>query len=247
MIEVRGLRKRFHARQAIRDVSFLARNGAITGLLGANGAGKSTTLRIISGSLRPDKGTVRIDELDVNRSHVNRASDYHARLGALLDHAGLYGRLTARENLIYYGELRGLSRTEARTRADEVLSCLGLASLTNRRAREFSLGERAKLALGRAILHSPNNLLLDEPTNGLDVPAVRVLRALLKNMRDAGCCIVFSSHVLDEVEQICDEVVMINNGAVVASGSLESVRGQTSGASLEEAFMQLTEAAGGKA
>ena len=242
MIEVRHLAKRFRDKQAVRDVSFVARDGAITGLLGANGAGKSTTLRMIAGLLRPDRGTVRVDGIDAQQT-----SNPHAHLGALLDHAGLYSRLTARENLVYYGELRGLSRRRAGARADEVLSCLGLQPLAGKTVAGFSVGERAKLALGRAILHSPKNLLLDEPTNGLDVPTARKLRLVLKNMRDAGCSIVFSSHVLDEVEQLCDEVVILAEGVVIAAGAPSSISSKISVVSLEEAFVQLTSALGGGA
>jgi sodium transport system ATP-binding protein len=241
MIEVRALEKRFEERQAVRNVSFVARDGLITGLLGANGAGKSTTLRMIAGLLKPDAGTARIDGFD------SQGDGHHARLGALLDHTGLYARLTARENLAYYGELRGLSRKQAQARADNVLSSLGLEPLARKRTGGFSLGERAKVALGRAILHSPKNLLLDEPTNGLDIATVRALRTLLRSMRDAGCCIVFSSHVLDEVEQLCDEVIILADGVVIAAGSPEHIRNQASGMSLEDAFVQLTEVSGGKA
>ncbi|MGA7411167.1 MAG: ABC transporter ATP-binding protein [Bryobacteraceae bacterium] len=172
MIDVQGLRKHFGATQAVNNVSFVARNGAITGLLGANGAGKTTTLRIISGLLKADDGTIRIDEINPQESHV-----HHRGLGSLLDHAGLYPRLTAVENLAYFGELHGLCPAEAKDRAAEVLGFLGLRSVASHRVAGFSLGQRTKVALARAIIHSPNNLLLDEPTNGLDVPTVRALRA----------------------------------------------------------------------
>jgi sodium transport system ATP-binding protein len=228
MIEVRGLKKQFGGLTAVRDVSFVAGNGSITGLLGANGAGKSTTLRIIAGLLAPDQGSVCMD-------------DPHSRLGALLDHTGLYPRLTAQENLAYFGELHGLSFSRARERAGQVLTSLGLESEAHRRVSGFSLGQRAKVALGRAIIHSPGNLLLDEPTNGLDVPTIRALRAVLRNMRDAGCCIVFSSHVLDELEQICDRLVILAHGSVVGCGSPAEIRHQMNAASLEDAFTQLTE------
>jgi sodium transport system ATP-binding protein len=235
MIQVTGLVKRFNATEALRNVSFLANDGVITGLLGANGAGKSTTLRIIAGLMRPDQGFVQIDQ---DGPHPRGAQP--ATLGALLDHAGLYQRLTALENLAYFGKLHGLSASRAKQRAIEVLNLLGMHSEARRVAR-FSLGQRAKIALGRAIMHAPRNLLLDEPTNGLDVPTIRALRVLLRNMRDAGCCIVFSSHVLDEVEQLCDQVVIMAEGTVAGCGSPSEIRRSMHAGSLEDAFVQLTE------
>jgi len=236
MIDVTGLKKRFGATQAVNNVSFVARNGSITGLLGANGAGKTTALRIISGLLSADEGTVRIDDSNPKQSHR-----HHRVLGTLLDHTGLYPRLTAIENLAYFGELHGFTPARAKERAAEVLDSLGLQSVADQQAAGFSLGQRTKVALGRAIIHSPNNLLLDEPTNGLDVPTVRALRALLRSMREAGRCIVFSSHVLEEVEALCDTVVILSNGVVVACGSPHEIRRHTSTVSLEDAFVKLTE------
>jgi sodium transport system ATP-binding protein len=233
MIEVSGLKKHFGATQAVNNVSFVASDGAITGLLGANGAGKTTTLRIISGLLKADAGTIRIGHAHPQASH--------STLGTLLDHTGLYPRLTALENVAYFGELHGLSAAHSKTRAAEVLGSLGLQSVANQRVAGFSLGQRTKVALARAIIHSPRNLLLDEPTNGLDVPTVRTLRALLRDMRDAGCCIVFSSHVLEEVEALCDTAVIISDGVVVATGSPREIRQSTNAASLEDAFVKLTE------
>ena len=233
MIDVQGLQKSFGGKTALRDVSFFAGNGSITGLLGANGAGKSTTLRIISGLLRPHRGTVRIDG---EFPHANRGR----KIGALLDHTGLYQRLTARENVAYFGELHGLTSAQIQARVVELITVLGLEAEVNQRVAGFSVGERAKVGLARAIVHSPGNVLLDEPTNGLDVPTVRVIRTLLRNMRDAGCCVVFSSHVLDEVEQVCDRIVVLSDGAVVASGSPDEIRRQTGCARLEDAFLQLT-------
>lgn len=157
MIQTRNLKKSFGAVQAVRDLSFSAPDGAITGLLGSNGAGKTTTLRMICGVLQPDNGWVRIDK----------------PVGALLDHIGLYPRLTARENLAYFGELRGIPPIQLAQRIEQVLSQLGMDAIADRRTAGFSQGERMKTALARAILHSPQNLLLDEPTNGLDVPSVR--------------------------------------------------------------------------
>ena len=225
MIQARNLQKSFGAVQAVRDLSFSAPDGAITGLLGSNGAGKTTTLRMICGVLQPDNGWVRIDK----------------PVGALLDHVGLYPRLTARENLAYFGELRGIPRAKLAERIEQVLSQLGMEAIADRRTAGFSQGERMKTALARAILHSPQNLLLDEPTNGLDVPSVRALRSLLRQMRDSGMCLVLSSHILEEVRIVCDHVVIVSVGRVVAEGSPEDLCRLTDSASLEDAFIKLTE------
>jgi sodium transport system ATP-binding protein len=225
MIEARNLQKNFGAVQAVRDLSFSAPDGAITGLLGSNGAGKTTTLRMICGVLQPDNGWVRIDKA----------------VGALLDHIGLYSRLTARENLAYFGELRGIPPTQLTPRIEQLLSQLGMEAIGDRRTAGFSQGERMKTALARAILHSPQNLLLDEPTNGLDVPSVRALRSLLRQMRDSGMCIVLSSHILEEVRILCDHVAIVSAGRVVAQGSPQDLCTETGSESFEDAFIKLTQ------
>jgi sodium transport system ATP-binding protein len=231
MIAVKHVQKRFGEVSAVRDVSFRAADGAITGLLGENGAGKSTTLRMIAGLLEPDHGSITIDGQTPARASV----------GALLDHAGLYGKLTARENLTYFGRLRGIPPAALDRRVNELLDLLDFRRLADRRTAGFSQGERMKTALGRALVHSPRNILLDEPSNGLDVPAVRSLRALLARLRDSGACILFSSHVLAEVRALCDRVVVIARGAVVAEGTPEELCSQTNATSLEDAFITLTE------
>ena len=234
MIKVHKLGKSFDDRMVVTDLSFEAPNGAITGLLGANGAGKSSTLRMICGVLQPESGSIVIDGAEEGALGRQR------RVGALLDHAGIYPRLTVRENLAYFGRLHGLSPAFIDERIDFVLSTLGLAAIGDRRTAGFSVGEQMKTALGRALLHSPQNLLLDEPTNGLDVPTVRSLRDCLRRLRDAGKCIVFSSHVLEEVRALCDKVVIIAGGELVAQGSPLELCAQTETASLEEAFIKLT-------
>ena len=236
MIEVQNLEKRFDDVQAVRNLSFTAPDGAITGLLGANGAGKSTTLRMICGVLKPDAGSVCIDNVPSN----NDGLGLQRRVGALLDHTGLYPRLTAREHLVYFGRLNGISRTCLSERTDQVLSLLGLELVADRRTAGFSQGERMKIAIGRALIHSPRNLLLDEPTNGLDIPTVRALRDLLVKMRDSGMCIILSSHVLNEIRALCNEVVIISKGSLAAHGCPEDLCRQSGSASLEDAFVTLT-------
>ena len=235
MIEARGLSKSFGKVQAVREVSFTARDGRITGLLGPNGAGKSTTLRMLCTVLHPDSGEALIDGHVVEREPVAAR-----RLIGVLSHAsGLYPHLTGAENIAYFGELHGLSRVESRRRADELVALLELADCAGRRAKGFSQGQRLKTALARALVHAPRNLVLDEPTNGLDVMAVRGLRSLLDKLRDAGQCILFSSHVMQEVAMLCDDVVVIAHGTVVAQGTPDGLRERAGEPGLEDAFVKL--------
>ena len=236
MIETRNLKKSFGPVQAVRDLSFSALDGSITGLLGSNGAGKTTTLRMICGVLQPDGGSVRVD--DITPSADPRA--LQSRVGALLDHMGIYPRLTTRENLAYFGELRGIPPDQLAQRVGQVLAQLGLESIADRRTAGFSQGERMKTALARAILHAPQNVLLDEPANGLDVPTFRSLRLLLREMRDAGRCIVLSSHILEEIRILCDNVAIVSGGRIVAQGSPGDLCRQTGSATLEDAYVKLT-------
>jgi sodium transport system ATP-binding protein len=224
MIEIRNLHKRYGDRVALKDVCFRAQDGEITGLLGANGAGKTTTLRIIAGLLTPDRGSVSID--------VGLDS-----LGALLDHTGLYSRLTTRENIAYFGRLRGLAGLDRHV--DHVMKRVGIGDLADRRVGGFSTGQRLKVALARALVHNPRNVLLDEPTNGLDISAVRSLRSLLREMRAGGRCILFSSHVLQEIQALCDHIVVMARGTVVAEGSPEALCRDCGCGSLEEAYLRL--------
>lgn len=241
MIEATQLYKHFGAVTAVRDVSLRAADGRITGLVGPNGAGKSTTLRMLYTVLRPDAGDALIDGHSVVRTPLEAAR----RLGVLAHGAGIYPNLTARENILYFGALHGLARAAARARAAELIGLLEMEEFADRRAKGFSQGERVKTALARALVHRPRNLVLDEPTNGLDVMAVRALRRLLGSLRDAGHCVLFSSHVMQEVSALCDEVVVIAHGTVLASGTPAAICTRTGTAGLEEAFVQLIAGAGG--
>ena len=235
MIEVQRLEKHFGAVTAVREVSLRALDGRITGLLGPNGAGKSTTLRMLYTVLAPDRGDALIDGCSVMREPLAA----RARLGVLPHGAGIYPNLTARENILYFGALQGLSRAARRARAAELVQLLEMEEFADRRARGFSQGERVRTALARALVHSPRNLVLDEPTNGLDVMAVRALRRLLRQLRDAGHCVLFSSHVMQEVSALCDEVVVIAHGVVLEHGTPDQIRARTGAGSLEEAFVRL--------
>jgi sodium transport system ATP-binding protein len=235
MIEVRSLAKRFGEVQAVREVSFGAPDGRITGLLGPNGAGKSTTLRMLYTVLKPDAGSARIDDIDV----VTDPLAARRAIGVLPHSAGIYRQLTARENVRFYGELHGLDKATLRRRVDELIERLGMQEFADRRAGGFSQGQRVKVALARALVHSPRNVLLDEPTNGLDVMATRALRDLIRGLKADGHCVLFSSHVMQEVAALCDEVVIIDHGRVAAAGTPDALQARFGGATLEDTFVRV--------
>jgi len=240
LIETQSLAKRFGAVEAVRDVSFVAPDGAITGLLGPNGAGKTTTLRMISTLVAPTTGFARVDGHDCARDPLT----VRERLGVLSDARGLYARLTARENIAYYGELRGMTRAAIGAAIERLSALLDLGSLLDRRTDGFSQGERMKVAIARTVVHDPPNVLLDEPTNGLDVPTTRNLREAIRQLRSAGKCVVFSSHVMQEVSALCDTMVIVARGTVVARGTGEELLAASGCTTLEDAFVALTGEAG---
>lgn len=235
MIEAFQLQRGFGRVQAVSDVSFRADDGRITGLLGPNGAGKTTTLRMLYTLLKPDAGRVEIDGIDVQVDPLAA----RRRLGVLPDSRGLYKRLSARENIEYFGRLQGLDEASLRTRTDALIAALDLGDVAERRAEGFSQGQRVKTAIARALVHAPQNIVLDEPTNGLDVMATRALRRFLLQMRAEGRCIVLSSHVMQEVAALCDRIVVIAAGRVVAVGSADELRTMTGEANLEDAFVKV--------
>jgi sodium transport system ATP-binding protein len=235
LIRVESLAKRFGAIEAVRDVSFEAPDGRVTGLLGPNGAGKTTTLRMISTLVAPSAGRAWIDTLDAHADPL----EARARLGVLSDARGLYARLTARENIAYYGALRGLPPAAVAASIAKFSAWLDLDALLDRRVDGFSQGERMKVAIARALVHDPPNVLLDEPTNGLDVMTTRSLREAIKRLREAGKCVVFSSHVMQEVAALCDDLVILAHGTVVARGSPQAVLASSGRATLEDAFVHL--------
>jgi sodium transport system ATP-binding protein len=223
---------------AVRDVSLTAPNGHITGLLGPNGAGKTTTLRMLAGLIAPSAGRMAVDGLDVVRAPQAAV----ARMGVLSDARGLYPRLSARENIVYFGQLQGMHGDAAHVRAEVLADMLDMKPLLERRTEGFSQGERMKTALARALVHDPANIVLDEPTNGLDVLATRALREALRFLRtpEGGAkCIVFSTHIMQEVERLCDSVVVVSQGRSVASGTVAELLQRTGQTDFEEAFVQL--------
>jgi sodium transport system ATP-binding protein len=239
MIAVDRLAKHFGAVAAVREVSFTADDGRVTGLLGPNGAGKTTTLRMISTLVEPSAGGVRIDGIDARADPLAA----RGRTGMLSDARGLYGRLTARENIAYYGALRGLAPAAVAEAIARLATLLEFEPLLDRRTEGFSQGERMKVAIARALVHDPPNVVLDEPTNGLDVMTTRSLREVVRRLREAGKCVLFSSHVMQEVAALCDDIVIVSHGVVVAAGSPAAIREAAGCADLEEAFVRLTGAA----
>ena len=235
MIRAEQLTKSFDGVEAVRGVSLQAEDGAITGLLGPNGAGKSTTLRMLCTVLGPDAGDAWIDGAHAVREPL----EARRRLGVLTHDSGLYPHLSARENILYFAELHGMPRAARTRRADELIEWLEMGAFAARRAKGYSQGQRIKTALARALVHSPRNVLLDEPTNGLDVMAVRNLRVLLRRLRDAGHCVLFSTHVMQEVSALCDTVIVLARGQVAAQGSPDELRELTGCDSLEDAFVAL--------
>ena len=244
MIKVDQLHKRFvqgrgrRARviEAVRGVSLLAADGRITAVLGPNGAGKTTTLRVVAALLQPDSGHVEVDGIDVTA----RPREALARMGMLSDARGLYPRLTARENIVYHARLHGMAADAANERAGVLAQLLEFSGLLDRRTEGFSQGERMKTALARALVHDPPNIILDEPTNGLDVQAIRGLREALRQLRDEhGKCIVFCTHIMQEVQRLCDHVVVVAHGRVVAEGSVDELRQRSGQDDFEQAFVTL--------
>jgi sodium transport system ATP-binding protein len=220
--------------KAVDGVSFRAEDGQITGLLGPNGAGKTTTLRMLYTLMRPDTGTVSVDGVDIFKD----AEAARRRLGVLPDARGVYKRLTARENIEYFGRLHGMDEALIRERTARLVAALGMEEILDRQAEGFSQGQRTKTAIARALVHDPKNVILDEPTNGLDVMTTRGLRHFLQQLKAEGRCVVFSSHIMQEVAALCDRIVIIAKGRVVAQGTPEELRALTGETNLEEAFVK---------
>ncbi|ABM01779.1 ATP-binding cassette domain-containing protein [Shewanella amazonensis] len=235
MIKVNGLYKKIGQVQALNNLSFEARDGEITGLLGPNGAGKTTCLRTLFGLLKPDEGNAIIDGVDVAEQPIVAKQ----ALGLFPDPFGLYERLTPREYIRFFAELSGMNGRTADEATSRVLAQLNMQDIADRRCKGFSQGQRMKTALAQAIVHQPRNIILDEPTRGLDVMSTRVLRGMLSDLRAQGHCVLFSSHVMQEVAALCDRVIVMARGEVVAVGSPAELCEQTGHASLEEAFIQL--------
>ncbi len=233
MIQVQGISKFFGKVKAVQNVSFTASDGQITGLLGPNGAGKSTTLRMLYTLLKPESGTAQVDGFDVQRDPI----EVQRRIGVLADARGLYPRLTTRENIRYFGRLHGLEGEALEKQINSLLVLLDMQSIADRKTEGFSTGEKLKVAIARTLVHDPQNVLLDEPTNGLDVMSTRAMRQFILRLRDEGKCVLFTSHIMQEVAALCDQIVIISSGVVSANGSPEDLKRQTGRETLEDAFV----------
>lgn len=239
MIVAQDLHKSFKTKtglvNAVDAVSFQANDGQITGLLGPNGAGKTTTMRMLYTLMKPDRGQVMVDGVDASADPVT----VRRSLGVLPDARGVYKRLTARENIAYFGELHGLSREQIAARTQALSQALDMDDILDRQTEGFSQGQRTKTAIARALVHDPRNVILDEPTNGLDVMTTRAMRGFLRQLRDEGRCVIFSSHIMQEVAALCDRIVVIAKGRVVAAGTADDLRAQVGEDNLEEAFVKI--------
>jgi sodium transport system ATP-binding protein len=237
MIRADGIQKSFGNVQAVKSVTFEAYDGQVTGLLGPNGAGKSTSLRMIYGLVAPDEGKTFIDDICV----ATEPQKARRKLGALPDAHGLYPRLTARENISYFGQLHGMSKQEIKKRIEELEVLLGMSEFIDRAVSGFSQGQRMKVSIARAIVHNPPNVILDEPTNGLDVMATRAMRDVILQMKKEGRCVLFSSHIMQEVAALCDRLVIIVGGKSVFVGSVDALQKEYPDMNLEDAFVDIVE------
>jgi sodium transport system ATP-binding protein len=235
MIKVSNLHKSFGKVKAVRGISFEVPDGEITGLLGPNGAGKTTTLRMLYSLLPPDEGEIRIDGLDPTRD----AMAIKRTLGVVPDSRGLYTRMSARENIAYYGKLHGMSRKDITSRLEELVDTLDMNDFIDRRTEGFSQGQRVKVAIARAMVHKPQTVLLDEPSNGLDVMSTRALRRYILSLKNAGHSVVLSTHIMQEVAALCDRIVIIAKGRIAANGTAEELLQKSGCDTLEDAFVSL--------
>jgi len=235
MIKVSNLYKSFGKVEAVKGISFEVRDGEITGLLGPNGAGKTTTLRMLYSLLPPDSGEIRIDGLDPTTD----AMEIKRTLGVVPDSRGLYTRMSARENIAYYGQLHNMAREDIKSRIEELVKTLDMSDFIDRRTEGFSQGQRVKVAIARAMIHRPQTVMLDEPSNGLDVMSTRALRRYVLDLKNAGHSVILSTHIMQEVAALCDRIVIIADGQIAADGTAEELLAKSGCDSLEDAFVRL--------
>ena len=240
MIEVKELKKSFGKVIALDGASFSAKDGKITALLGPNGAGKSTCLRILSTIIKPSSGDATVSGFDV----LKDSFEVRKQIGVLPHNSGIYSRLNATENIEYYGQLHGIQADELKEKTENLLEQLQMKDFCLRPAEGYSQGQKIKVALARALIHDPLNILLDEPSSGLDIMATRALRDIINGLKDSGKCILFSSHIMQEVETLCEDIVIINKGVVKFNGTIDEFRNHSGSQDLEEAFLKITDSSG---
>jgi sodium transport system ATP-binding protein len=237
MIEAQKLVKQFKGVDAVKAISFTAEAGQVTGLLGPNGAGKSTTLRMLYGLLTPNAGRVLIDGIDM----VSDTQHARTKLGVMTDNHGLYSRLTAREHIHYFGRLHAMTNEQVELRTDELIRLLGMENIADRRTHGFSQGEKTKVCMAQCLVHNPANVILDEPTNGLDVMTTRIVRDVVRELQASDITVLFSSHLMHEVARLCDKIVIVSMGQVVAQGTTDEIKAIAAEDDLEDAFVKLVE------
>jgi len=243
MIKITDISKRYEVKtgswpfiktqvtQANQNISFECQPGKIHGLLGVNGAGKSTALKILSGLIKSDSGQITVNDINVNQ-HPQLAQQ---QMGIFLNSDGLYPKLTARENIRLFADMHQLPDADKAT--DNIIEELHLRPIAERRTEGFSTGQKMKVALARALVHNPKYVILDEPTRGLDVMSIKLLREYLLKLKAKGCCVLFSSHVMQEVEKVCDAITIIHDGQVQFDGNVETLKSNMQDQDLENAFM----------
>jgi sodium transport system ATP-binding protein len=240
MIEARHLTKTFQDKKrgivtAVDDVSFTCRSGQIYGLLGANGAGKTTTLRLLATLLQPTSGSATLAGHEVKTA----AQQVRANVGFLAASTALYGRLTAREMITYFGKLNGLNDGEIRTRTKRLADDLDMHEFLDRRCDKFSTGMKQKTSIARTLIHDPAIMIFDEPTLGLDVMAARAIVRFVRECRDRGKTVIYSTHVMSEVEKLCDTIGIIHDGKLLAEGTLAGLRARHNEQDMEEIFVKI--------
>jgi sodium transport system ATP-binding protein len=235
MIEAIGLAKRFKQFEAVKNVTFRANAGEVFGLLGPNGAGKTTTLRMLATVLAPSAGTATVSGYDIR----TQKDAVRAHVGILVESAGLYSHSTTREHLRYVGNLHGLDGSDLERRIDSLIDALDMRDFADRRAQNFSRGMVRKVVLGMALVHDPPNVILDEPTQGLDVVSTRTVRDIVHRFRDEGRCVVMSTHLMDEVERLCDRVAIVHRGEILEQGAPQELIEKYHADNLESAFVEI--------
>ncbi|MFB3140841.1 MAG: ATP-binding cassette domain-containing protein [Candidatus Acidiferrales bacterium] len=242
MIETHNLTKVFRDKKrgeirAVDGISFRCQPGQIYGLLGANGAGKTTTLRMLATILQPTDGSARVAGFDI----TEQPEQVRTKIGFLSTATALYGRLTARELVEYFGRLNGLNGGALRRRTDELFALLGISDFADRRCDKLSTGMKQKVSIARTLVHDPPVMIFDEPTVGLDVMAARTIVGFIRDCRDRGKTVIFSTHVMSEAEKLCDTIGIIHNGKLLAEGTLSELRARSGLEDLEEIFVRMVE------